>query len=181
MTLSHTINQTLSRSFNCRIYMYFLTVLPPVLVPRHSEFAPGHSMLPFNQSPDPTMPHNVSYSAHGFSQPPLINTSNSMGPGSIDGPASPAMSSVSGVPSPGSVQSGPQSPFSMPTKGIDSVRNRRRDIRSTITRSPDGRPHFVRFLLPGDGCLFCVQGHRAWFRYTVGRLKPCDDIAIHVG
>lgn len=41
-------------------------VLPPVLVPRHSEFAPGHSLLPFQQLPEPAMPHNVSYSAHGF-------------------------------------------------------------------------------------------------------------------
>ena len=24
-------------------------VLPPVLVPRHSEFAPGHSLLPYQQ------------------------------------------------------------------------------------------------------------------------------------
>lgn len=38
-------------------------VLPPVLVPRHSEFAPGHSLLPFQQMPvsEPNMPHNVSY------------------------------------------------------------------------------------------------------------------------
>lgn len=27
-------------------------VLPPVLVPRHSEFAPGHSLLPFQQLPE---------------------------------------------------------------------------------------------------------------------------------
>ncbi|CAG0916146.1 unnamed protein product [Notodromas monacha] len=90
-------------------------VLPPVLVPRHSEFAPGHSMLSFNQTPDPMMPHNVSYSAQGFN-PGLSGSGSLAGPSSIEGPASPAMSTVSGVPSPGSVQSGPQSPFSMPTK-----------------------------------------------------------------
>lgn len=41
-------------------------VLPPVLVPRHSEFPPGHSLLPFQQLPEPNMPHNVSYSGTGF-------------------------------------------------------------------------------------------------------------------
>ncbi|CAH0390538.1 unnamed protein product [Bemisia tabaci] len=44
-------------------------VLPPVLVPRHSEFAPGHSLLPYQQLSEPSMPHNVCYSAAGFSQP----------------------------------------------------------------------------------------------------------------
>lgn len=41
-------------------------VLPPVLVPRHSEFAPGHSLLPFQRQAEPSMPHNVSYSGSGF-------------------------------------------------------------------------------------------------------------------
>lgn len=45
-------------------------VLPPVLVPRHSEFAPGHSLLPFQQVAEPAMPHNVSYSGTGFSGGP---------------------------------------------------------------------------------------------------------------
>ncbi|XP_073989237.1 mothers against decapentaplegic homolog 1 isoform X2 [Rhodnius prolixus] len=65
-------------------------VLPPVLVPRHSEFAPGHSLLPFQQLAEPSMPHNVSYSGSGFS----------------GGPSSP----LSSVPSPAS--SNPHSPFS---------------------------------------------------------------------
>jgi len=50
-------------------------VLPPVLVPRHSEFAPGHSLLPYQQVPEPAMPHNVSFGPVG-------------GPGFL--PASPA-------------------------------------------------------------------------------------------
>lgn len=43
-------------------------VLPPVLVPRHSEYAPGHSLLPFNnhQVNDVSMPANISYSHNGF-------------------------------------------------------------------------------------------------------------------
>ncbi|KAF2351986.1 MAD Dwarfin-type [Trinorchestia longiramus] len=65
-------------------------VLPPVLVPRHSEYAPGHSMLPFNnqQVNDVGMPANMSYSHNGFvtagSSPPPQNmtqqasTSNSV-------------------------------------------------------------------------------------------------------
>ena len=65
-------------------------MLPPVLVPRHSEFAPGHSLLPYQQVlslsvlqlqqtavqvPEPAMPHNVSFGPVG-------------GPGFL--PASPA-------------------------------------------------------------------------------------------
>lgn len=66
-------------------------VLPPVLVPRHSEFAPGHSLLPFQQITEPAMPANVSYT----------------GTGSFSGaPSSP----LSSVPSPTSAT--PQSPFS---------------------------------------------------------------------
>lgn len=70
-------------------------VLPPVLVPRHSEFAPGHSLLPFQQIAEPNMPHNISYSSQGFSSGHLS-------------PNSP----MSSVPSPGSVSSNPQSPYS---------------------------------------------------------------------
>lgn len=64
-------------------------VLPPVLVPRHSEFAPIQA--PFHQTPDPTMPHNVNYGNVGF-----INYPNS--------PNSPTMSTVS------SINSDPNSP-----------------------------------------------------------------------
>lgn len=70
-------------------------VLPPVLVPRHSEFAPGHSMLQFNNIGDSTMPHNVSYSTAGFN--------NHLSPNS------PPMTSVG---SPSSVSSNPNSPYS---------------------------------------------------------------------
>ncbi|RXG53197.1 Protein mothers against dpp [Armadillidium vulgare] len=41
-------------------------VLPPVLVPRHSEFAPGHSLLSFPSQMPETMPNNVSYTSNGF-------------------------------------------------------------------------------------------------------------------
>ncbi|XP_029033449.1 integrator complex subunit 8 isoform X4 [Osmia bicornis bicornis] len=76
-------------------------VLPPVLVPRHSEYAPGHSLLPFQQIAEPTMPHNVSYSSSGF---------NAGSTGGVN-PTSP-MSSVGSVPSPGSTTSpNPQSPY----------------------------------------------------------------------
>lgn len=75
-------------------------VLPPVLVPRHSEYAPGHSLLPFQQLPEPTMPHNVSYSTSGF---------NAGSTGSVN-PTSP-ISSIGSVPSPGSATTNPQSPY----------------------------------------------------------------------
>ncbi|XP_018576726.1 protein mothers against dpp-like [Anoplophora glabripennis] len=63
-------------------------VLPPVLVPRHNDFVPGHSLLAFQQVSEPLMPNNVSYSPNGF-------VSHQMGP------ASPA----STISSPGSPQS----------------------------------------------------------------------------
>ncbi|XP_013387280.1 mothers against decapentaplegic homolog 5 [Lingula anatina] len=59
-------------------------VLPPVLVPRYSEYPPDHTgqLAPFQQVPEPTMPYNVSF-PHGF------------------GPSSPA-------------SSGPGSPYGLP-------------------------------------------------------------------
>uniref|UniRef100_A0A1A9WXQ3 Mothers against decapentaplegic homolog n=1 Tax=Glossina brevipalpis TaxID=37001 RepID=A0A1A9WXQ3_9MUSC len=70
-------------------------VLPPVLVPRHSEYAPGHPMLQFNPMTDSTMPHNVSYSTAGFN--------------AHFSPNSPPMAPVG---SPNSVNSNPNSPYS---------------------------------------------------------------------
>ncbi|XP_058793295.1 protein mothers against dpp [Phymastichus coffea] len=77
-------------------------VLPPVLVPRHSEFAPGHSLLPFQQLTEPAMPHNVSYSSQGFA--------------AINNPNSP-MSSVGSVSSPGAAQQQPSSAAASSTTG----------------------------------------------------------------
>jgi len=71
-------------------------VLPPVLVPRHSEFAPGHSLLPYQQVPEPSMPHNVSFGQNGPLPPPF----SSPPPQS---PLSPTSSSCTN----------PQSPFSL--------------------------------------------------------------------
>jgi MAD (mothers against decapentaplegic) family protein 1 len=80
-------------------------VLPPVLVPRHSEFAPSSAMglLSFSPTPDPTMPHNVSYSHNGF-----INVSSPAA--SSNGPNSPPMS----IPSPAS-SGQPSSPYTSST------------------------------------------------------------------
>ena len=79
------------------------SVMPPVLVPRHSEFAPGHSLLPYQQIPEPNMPHNVSFNTNGYPGP--------HSPYEPRGPHSP----LSSVPSPGSVTSGhsynPHSPI----------------------------------------------------------------------
>jgi len=69
-------------------------VMPPVLVPRHSEFAPGHSLLPYQQIPEPNMPHNVSFNQNGYP-----------GPHSPYDPRAPH-SPLSNVPSPGSATSG---------------------------------------------------------------------------
>lgn len=101
-------------------------VLPPVLVPRFSDTIPsgvgggGGPLMPYQQMPEPSMPHNVSYGQKGFnSGPPQINT-NSPGPSGA-GPLSPGMSS-GGIPSPAgsgpvhspsppASSSGMQSPF----------------------------------------------------------------------
>jgi len=82
-------------------------VLPPVLVPRHSEFAPGHSLLPFQQLPEPAMPHNVSYSAHGFANQGL----GMPGPGPSNLKV-PERGTVNNALSPLSANTNPQSPMS---------------------------------------------------------------------
>ncbi|XP_017775864.1 PREDICTED: protein mothers against dpp-like [Nicrophorus vespilloides] len=46
------------------------SLLPPVLVPRHSDFIPGHSLLPFQQGAEGGMPYNVAYSDSGFNKSP---------------------------------------------------------------------------------------------------------------
>ncbi|CAL1283152.1 unnamed protein product [Larinioides sclopetarius] len=76
-------------------------VLPPVLVPRHSEYPPGHPMLTvFPQVSDSSMPHNVSFSAQGFTSP---------------SPSNSALSSGISVPSPSTSinNSAPNSPFGL--------------------------------------------------------------------
>jgi MAD (mothers against decapentaplegic) family protein 1 len=85
-------------------------VLPPVLVPRHSEFAPppGGLLSYSSNVGDPAMPHNVAYSHNGFTG----HGTNSHNGGSIvsNGPNSPPIS----IPSPGSSLggAGAQSPHS---------------------------------------------------------------------
>lgn len=80
-------------------------VLPPVLVPRHSEFAPPpNGLLTYSPVPEPPMPHNVAYSQNGFQ-----GQGGGGPPGLLSqGPTSPPMS----IPSPGSSISGPpHSPY----------------------------------------------------------------------
>ena len=77
-------------------------VMPPVLVPRHSEFAPGHSLLPYQQIPEPNMPHNVSFNQNGYPGPhsPYSSGSSGLPPGGP--PHSPMSGHSQGVPSPAS-------------------------------------------------------------------------------
>jgi mothers against decapentaplegic homolog 1 len=84
-------------------------VLPPVLVPRHSEFAPGHSLLPFQQLPEPAMPHNVSYSAHGFANQPAMGMP---GPSSGLKPNNERSTNMANALSPLSASTNPTSPMS---------------------------------------------------------------------
>lgn len=67
-------------------------VLPPVLVPRHSEFPPGHSLLQYPSIPDSNntgITHNVNYSNTGFNSH-AASLSPSSNPGSVSSnPTSP--------------------------------------------------------------------------------------------
>lgn len=94
-------------SFNQILFLFIFSVLPPVLVPRHSEFNPHLSLLAkFRNTSlhsEPLMPHNATYPesfqhpscapfpsspSHMFSQSPnSISYPNS--PGSSSGPGSP--------------------------------------------------------------------------------------------
>lgn len=80
----------------------FIPVLPPVLVPRHSEFAPGHSLLTFQQQHPEPMPNNVSFSQNGFVHSPMGGASHpQMGSQTITGvnqPPSPVVSPSSQSP-----------------------------------------------------------------------------------
>ncbi|XP_063848040.1 protein mothers against dpp-like [Scylla paramamosain] len=94
-------------------------VLPPVLVPRHSEFAPGHSLLTFQQQQQlqEPMPGNVSFSQDGFVHSTLSAPSHSQmggGGGSVGGLNQPP-SPVGSVVSPTSQS--PHSPYGVPGGG----------------------------------------------------------------
>jgi len=82
-------------------------VLPPVLVPRFSDPIPGGPLMPYQQMPEPSMPHNVSYGQSGFNSGGGGAPPGSSPPPS-SGPLSPGMSS-GGIPSPGSAMN-PTSP-----------------------------------------------------------------------
>ncbi|NXS06404.1 SMAD5 protein, partial [Neodrepanis coruscans] len=84
-------------------------VLPPVLVPRHSEFNPQHSLLVQFRNlshNEPHMPHNATF-PDSFQQP--NNTPFSISPNSPY-PPSPASSTYPSSPA----SSGPASPFQLP-------------------------------------------------------------------
>ncbi|MGH0154952.1 UNVERIFIED_CONTAM: hypothetical protein FKN15_071135 [Acipenser sinensis] len=82
-------------------------VLPPVLVPRHSEFNPQHSLLAkfrnASLQSEPLMPHNATY-PDSFQQPPCNvfslspNRTFSQSPCTISYPSSPGSSTEPGSP-----------------------------------------------------------------------------------
>jgi MAD (mothers against decapentaplegic) family protein 1 len=71
-------------------------VLPPVLVPRHSEFAPGRLPVTFQQHSESTMPQNMSYYSNDFNSGGMGANSTS----SIDGSGNSPVSSYGSVSSP---------------------------------------------------------------------------------
>lgn len=90
---------------------FFFPVLPPVLVPRHSEFNPQHSLLVQFRNlshNEPHMPHNATF-PDSFQQP--NSTPFSISPNSPY-PPSPASSTYPSSPA----SSGPSSPFQLPGK-----------------------------------------------------------------
>ncbi|KAK8731332.1 hypothetical protein OTU49_007551, partial [Cherax quadricarinatus] len=92
-----------------------VSVLPPVLVPRHSEFAPGHSLLTFQQQLPEPMPNNVSFSQNGFVHSSVSGASHSqIGCGNLSGINQPP-SPVGSVVSPTSQS--PHSPYGSITSG----------------------------------------------------------------
>lgn len=61
------------RLIGCMILIFFFIVLPPVLVPRHSEFAPNHALMQYQQQRqqqlgDSSISQNVSFPNNGFNQ-----------------------------------------------------------------------------------------------------------------
>ncbi|KAK4303538.1 hypothetical protein Pmani_024461 [Petrolisthes manimaculis] len=97
-------------------------VLPPVLVPRQSEFAPGHTLLNFQQQLPEPMPNNVSFSQDGFVHSQLSGASISqLGNATLAGINQPP-SPVGSVVSPNSQS--PHSPYaSVPGGGSISGLN----------------------------------------------------------
>lgn len=68
-------------------------MLPPILVPRQNEFAPGYSLLPAQQAPVPQQPqYNVNYANNGFG--PVDGFSNNSCSSGQNSPMSP-ISSIS--------------------------------------------------------------------------------------
>ncbi|XP_077983776.1 mothers against decapentaplegic homolog 1-like isoform X2 [Glandiceps talaboti] len=82
-------------------------VLPPVLVPRHSEGIPSHSLLAFRNVPEPAYPHNATY-PQSFQNPPLP-------PGGGSGPQRPPPSHPQPQQSP-APSTQPGSPFALPAE-----------------------------------------------------------------
>ncbi|XP_028968462.1 mothers against decapentaplegic homolog 9-like [Galendromus occidentalis] len=97
-------------------------VLPPVLVPRYSEYPPGHNgpvgmppvppPVPFRPVPEPTMPHNVAFTPQGFIQQSphnqTIPSPNTLSPSSLP-PSSPHSMGIAETPPPAY---SPRAPFS---------------------------------------------------------------------
>lgn len=92
---------------------FSLSVLPPVLVPRHNEFNPQHSLLVQFRNlshNEPHMPQNATF-PDSFHQP--NNTPFPLSPNSPY-PPSPASSTYPNSPA----SSGPGSPFQLPGKNL---------------------------------------------------------------
>lgn len=92
---------------------FCLSVLPPVLVPRHNEFNPQHSLLVQFRNlshNEPHMPQNATF-PDSFHQP--NNTPFPLSPNSPY-PPSPASSTYPNSPA----SSGPGSPFQLPGKNF---------------------------------------------------------------
>ncbi|KAK2176279.1 hypothetical protein NP493_673g02034 [Ridgeia piscesae] len=104
-------------------------VLPPVLVPRYSEYPSG--LAPFQQVQEPSMPYNVSY-PHGFQQSP-----------SSSGPASPFGLPADTPPPPYQTQN-PSSPHCSVPDGPPRPQPTSRDSTPMETNMPATNPPEIR-------------------------------------
>lgn len=101
------IDFTLSFSFGLLLTSWYLSffiaspVLPPVLVPRHSESVPSHSLLPYRSLPEPPFPHNATF-------PQSFQQTHSPQPNM------PPSSPLQPQPSPGTSSIDPNSPYGVP-------------------------------------------------------------------
>lgn len=136
------------------LFLFLFSVLPPVLVPRHSEFNPHLSLLAkFRNTSlhsEPLMPHNATY-PDSFQHPPCTPF-----PPSPSHMFSQSPNSISYPNSPGS-SSGPGSPYQLTGKNeLSEILN---EAVKVLARAWDHEPIFCA---PPPGCSYKLKCWTGW-------------------